>query len=95
MFNYNKLLEVEKINLEPLDNVTLIDWNILDLGSDAEGLENWICIEVFEDENNAVKILEQNEYETEEISERLSKEQKNHIYKLVKESMKSIGQKAN
>jgi hypothetical protein len=88
MFDYNKILELKEIKLEELDKQTLINWNVLNLGKDQDGLDNWICIEVWKDENDTIKILEQNDDDTEEITSKLTEEQKNHIYKLINVAMK-------
>ena len=38
MFDYDKILEIKKVNLEYLDKNMLIDWSIVDLGKDEDGL---------------------------------------------------------
>lgn len=87
MFDYNKLLNVEEINLNYLDKNTLIDFEVLELGKDKDNLNNWICVEVWLDEGNKVKILEHNEDDTIEIDDKLTREQRNHIHKLAKKAM--------
>lgn len=82
MIDYNKIFELKEIALEELDKDTLINWNCLRLDD-----ENWLVIEVWLDENNEIKILEQSEDETMEISKIITEEQKQHIYKLVKKSL--------
>ena len=77
--DYNKIFEIKEIKLEQLDKDTLINWNCLKLDN-----ENWLVIEVWLDENNAIKILEQSEDDCMEISGIITEEQKQHIYKLVK-----------
>lgn len=46
MFDYNNVFDVEKVNLTVLDNVTLIDWELLELGYDEFNERNYIVIEV-------------------------------------------------
>ena len=84
--NVKKLLDVTKLNFEQLDEDTLIDWEVVRFENNPmDDLDNsWICIEVWKDENNAIKILEQTDFETEEITEELPQEIVNHIYDLVK-----------
>ena len=84
--NVKKLLDVTKLNFEQLDEYTLIDWEVVRFENNPmDDLDNsWICIEVWKDENNAIKILEQTDFETEEITEELPQEIVNHIYDLVK-----------
>ena len=84
--NVKKLLDVTKLNFEQLDEDTLIDWEVVRFENNPmDDLDNsWICIEVWKDENNAVKILEQTDFETEEITEELPQEIVSHIYDLVK-----------
>lgn len=77
--DYNKIMQLKEVKLEELDKDTLINWDCLQLDD-----ENWLVIEVWLDENNAIKILEQSEDETIEISSIITEEQKEHIYKLVK-----------
>ena len=87
MIDYEKIFELKEIRLEELDKDTLINWNCLQLDD-----ENWLVIEVWLDENNEIKILEQSEDETIEISKIITEEQKKHIYKLVKESLDNQNQ---
>lgn len=87
MFDYNNVFDVEKVNLTVMDNVTLIDWELLDLGYDEFNERNYLVIEVWLDEDNTIKILEQSDDDSIEISDKLTKEQKNHIYKLVKKEL--------
>lgn len=90
MFDYNKILEIEEINLVNLDNVTLIDHEILELGHDKTGERNFLVVEVWKDENNEIKILHQDDETAEEITTQLTVEQKEHIYKLVAESLRKL-----
>lgn len=83
MLDYDKLLNVGCLKLENLDEDTLIDWFVIGLGKDDKGYQNWLCVEVWLDEGGKVQILEQNDYESEEITYKLTKEQKSHIYELV------------
>lgn len=83
--NFKRLLNVKKLNFEYLDNVTLIDWELIrfenDINDDMK--DSWICVEVWTDENNAIKILEQTDTETEEITKELTEDVLLHIYNLV------------
>lgn len=83
--NFKKLLDVIELNFEHLDENTLIDWEIASFTNNPmDDLEDsWVYIEVWKDENNAIKILEQTDFGTEEITEKLPKEIVNHIYGLV------------
>lgn len=87
MFDYNNVFDVEKVNLTVMDNVTLIDWELLDLGYDEFNERNYLVIEVWLDEDNTIKILEQSDDDSIEISDKLTKEQKNHIHELVKKEL--------
>ena len=90
--NFKRLLNVKKLNFEYLDNVTLIDWELVrfenDINDDMK--DSWICVEVWTDENNAIKILEQTDTETEEITKELTEEVLLHIYKLVNIELKKL-----
>ena len=92
--NFKRLLNVEKLNFEYLDNVTLIDWELIrfenDINDDMK--DSWICVEVWTDENNAIKILEQTDTETEEITKELTEEVLLHIYKLVNIELKKLNE---
>lgn len=92
--NFKRLLNVKKLNFEDLDNVTLIDWELIrfenDINDDMK--DSWICVEVWTDENNAIKILEQTETETEEITKELTEEVLLHIYKLVNIELKKLNE---
>lgn len=90
--NFEKLLDVTKLNFEQLDENTLIDWEVVRfVNNPMDDLEDsWVCIEVWKDENNAIKILEQTDFETEEITEELPQKIVNHIYDLVKKFDKSL-----
>lgn len=85
--DYNKIMQLKEIKLEYLDKDTLINWSCLQLDD-----ENWLVIEVWLDENNAIKILEQSDDETIEISNIITEEQKQHIYKLVNKSLDNNNQ---
>jgi len=86
--NYNELLKVKKINFDWLDGDTLIDWELIRFkNNDNIDDDSWVCLEVWKDENNTIKILEQDDTETEEISKELDKNILNHIHKLVYEAM--------
>lgn len=87
IFDYSSILLKEEINLGHLDNVTLIDWEFLELGYD-EDERYFLVIEVWLDEGNAIKVLQQSEGEySKEISDRLSKEELSHIHILVKKKI--------
>ena len=92
--NFKRLLNVKKLNFEYLDNVTLIDWELIrfenDINDDMK--DSWICVEVWTDENNAIKILEQTDTETEEITKELTEEVLLHIYKLVNIELKKLNE---
>lgn len=83
--NIKKLLNVSKLNFEQLDEDTLIDWEVVRFENNPTDdlKDSWVCIEVWKDENNSIKILEQTDFETEEITEELPQEIVNHIHKLV------------
>lgn len=96
--NFKKLLDVIELNFEHLDENTLIDWEIASFTNNPmDDLEDsWVYIEVWKDENNAIKILEQTDFGTEEITEKLPKEIVNHIYGLVyKEILNNCWQEIN
>ena len=92
--NFKRLLNVKKLNFEYLDNVTLIDWELIrfenNINDDMK--DSWICVEVWTDENNAIKILEQTDTETEEITKELTEEVLLHIYKLVNIELKKLNE---
>ena len=92
--NFKRLLNVKKLSFEYLDNVTLIDWELIrfenDINDDMK--DSWICVEVWTDENNAIKILEQTDTETEEITKELTEEVLLHIYKLVNIELKKLNE---
>ncbi|UXU70146.1 hypothetical protein [Mammaliicoccus sciuri] len=89
--NYNKILEVTELNYRKLDEHTLLFDDIV-IGTeliDNEEKEIYLNIEVFTDENNALKICEIHEDDGEFISieDVLSEEYYNHIKKLVEKSI--------
>ena len=92
--NFKRLLNVKKLNFEYLDNVTLIDWELIrfenNINDDMK--DSWVCVEVWTDENNAIKILEQTDTETEEITKELTEEVLLHIYKLVNIELKKLNE---
>ena len=92
--NFKRLLNVKKLNFEYLDNVTLIDWELIRFENNInDDMKNsWICVEVWTDENNAIKILEQTDTETEEITKELTEEVLLHIYKLVNIELKKLNE---
>ena len=91
---FKRLLNVKKISFEYLDNVTLIDWELIRFENDINDhmKDSWICVEVWTDENNAIKILEQTDTETEEITKELTEEVLLHIYKLVNIELKKLNE---
>ena len=88
-FNYDELYDIESIEFEYLDNDTLINWEVLRLWEEVDN-EEWICIEVWLDEDNDIKILQQSEEDSEEISKYLSTDLLDHIHTLVKKGMEEL-----
>ncbi|EGQ3259642.1 TPA: hypothetical protein ACJI4Q_000250 [Staphylococcus pseudintermedius] len=89
--NYNQLLKINKLNFEWLGGYpfnTLIDWEVLRFKNtnNIDG-DSWVCVEDWIDDNNAIKIIEQNECDVQEITNLLNKDVLNHIYKLVEKHM--------
>lgn len=77
------LLSIKKLHLSELDKNTLIDWELIKLGEVDE-----IALEVWLDDNNAIKILAQGDTIcAEEISRLLDRKVISHIERLVKETL--------
>ncbi|HGH5522046.1 TPA: hypothetical protein ACJI39_001409 [Staphylococcus pseudintermedius] len=92
--NYNQLLKINKLNFEwlggcPFD--TLIDWEVLRFkNTNNIDDDSWVCVEVWIDGNNTIKIIEQDDCDAREITSLLDKNILNHIYKLVEKNMLKI-----
>lgn len=84
--DYNKILKVTKLNYEQLDKDTLLFDNIV-IGiekTEDEVKEIYLNIELWTDENNALKIVEVYPDDNgSSIEDLLSEEYYNHIKKLV------------
>lgn len=84
--DYNKILKVTKLNYEQLDKDTLLFDNIV-IGTENfedEKRDIYLNIELWTDENNALKIVEvYPEDDGSSIEDMLSNELYNHIKKLV------------
>lgn len=82
--NYSKLLQVQEIKPDTTFEDTITFWDVATFENSTDELEDsYITIEVWTDENNSIKIIESDDTDHEEISDKLPKNVLNHLHKLV------------
>ena len=82
--NYSKLLQVQEIKADTTFEDTTTFWNVATFENSTDELEDsYITIEVWSDENNSIKIIESDDTDYQEISDKLPKNILNHLHKLV------------